>query len=199
VNWTGLPVRNLVFDANRQRGLEVSGFSGSKPVLLVFGGSLGAGFLNNMVRNNVKNGNLGEYDVINVCGRGQLDESIKFDNYVQFESLSDDFLHIMQAADLVITRGGATSLFELLAMKKMHIVIPLSKKASRGDQIDNAKYFASLDVSSFIEEEDYTWDKMQGMMQATMANKASTLSKIDELEFANATQKVLDVITKVSK
>jgi len=36
-------------------------------------------------------------------------------------------------------------------------------------------------------------------MQATMANKASTLSKIDELEFANATQKVLDVITKVSK
>lgn len=199
VNWTGLPVRTLVFEADRARGLEVSGFSGNRPVLLVFGGSLGAGFLNKMVRENIKNGNLDDYDVINVCGNGKLDDSMTQKNYVQFESLADDFLHIMKTADLVIARGGATSLFELLAMKKLHIVIPLSKEASRGDQIDNAKYFASLNVSSFIEEEDYTWEKMKGMIQETMGNSAATLAKVEELEFANATQKVLDVISSVAK
>ena len=200
VNWTGLPVRNLVFEAKRERGLAVSGFGGERPILLVFGGSLGAEFLNNMVRENVKNGNLAAYDVINICGKGQLDESMSSEeNYIQFESLADDFLHIMQAADLVITRGGATSLFELLAMKKLHIVIPLSKKASRGDQIDNAKYFASLGVSTFIEEENYTWEKMQALMQQTIAQKNPTLAKINELEFANATQKVLEVILEVAR
>jgi UDP-N-acetylglucosamine--N-acetylmuramyl-(pentapeptide) pyrophosphoryl-undecaprenol N-acetylglucosamine transferase len=199
VNYTGLPVRELVFEAKRQKGLEISGFDGSKPVLLVFGGSLGAEFLNKLVRENVRNGNLDNYYVINVCGKGQLDEDVKQSNYVQFESLGDDFLHIMQAADLVITRGGATSLFELLAMKKLHIVIPLSKKASRGDQIDNAGYFADLGVSSFIEEEYCTWDKIHQMMQTTLDNKAPTLSKIEELEFADATEKVLNVINHAIK
>lgn len=196
VHYTGLPVRQLVFEAKRQKGLEVCGFDGSKLVLLVFGGSLGAEFLNKLTRENVQNGNLDNFHVINICGKGQLDNEVIKSNYVQFESLADDFLHIMQASDLVITRGGATSLFELLAMKKLHIVIPLSKKASRGDQIDNAGYFAGLGVSTFIEEEDCTWERINQMMQTTIDKKAPTLSIIDELEFANATEKVLNVIDR---
>lgn len=199
VTWTGLPVRTLVFQANKARGLEVAGFKGDRPILLTFGGSLGAAFLNEMVRENVKNGNLADYDVINICGNDKLDNSMQQENYVQFESLSDDFLHIMKAADIVIARGGATSLFELLAMKKLHIVVPLSKNASRGDQIDNAKYFAGLGVSSFMEEEDYTWEKMSVQLETTQKNKTSILSKIEELEFSNATQKVLNVIGSVVK
>ncbi|BDS15614.1 undecaprenyldiphospho-muramoylpentapeptide beta-N-acetylglucosaminyltransferase [Aureispira anguillae] len=198
VHWTGLPVRNLVFQANKARGLEVSGFTGKRPILLTFGGSLGAAFLNTMIRENVKNGNLAAYDVINICGSGKLDPTMQFDNYVQFESLADDFLHIMKASDLVITRGGATSLFELLAMKKLHIIIPLSKNASRGDQIHNANYFSSLEVSTFLEEEDYIWEQMHQQIQSTLENKALTLAKIDSLEFANATKKVIAVIDKVA-
>lgn len=195
VVWTGLPVRSLVFQADQKRGLEVCGFSGERPILLIFGGSLGAEFLNNMAKENVKNGNLATYDIINICGKNKLDPSMQpFANYVQFESLADDFLHIMKASDLVITRGGATSLFELLAMKKLHIVIPLSKESSRGDQIDNAKYFASLGVSSFIEEADYTWEKMAWMIKNTFDNQAAILGKIEELEFAGATGKVIGVI-----
>jgi len=199
VTWTGLPVRNLVFEANRARGLEVSGFDGTRPILLTFGGSLGAEFLNTMVREQVKNGKLSAYDVINICGREKLDQSMKFDNYVQFESLADDFLHIMQAADLVITRGGATSLFELLAMQKIHVIVPLSKRASRGDQIHNARYFSELGVSSFIEEEEYTWEAMEQLMTTTLANKNNILDKIEQLEFANATQKVINVIQQAAK
>jgi len=199
VCWTGLPVRNLVFKADREKGLQICGFEGSRPLLLVFGGSLGAGFLNNLVRKNVQNGNLSNFDVINICGKGQLDENIQKSNYVQFESLADDFLHLMQASDLVITRGGATSLFELLAMKKLHIIIPLSKKSSRGDQIENAQYFSNLNVSSFVEEEVCTWEIIEEMMEATIANKETTLSIIEGLEFSQATKKVLDVINVVSK
>jgi len=199
VIYTGLPVRNLVFEADRKRGLEVSGFDGSRPILLVFGGSLGANFLNNIARKNVKNNRLATFDVINICGKNQLDNTIQAKNYIQFESLKEDFLHIMQAADIVLTRGGATSLFELLAMQKPHIIIPLSKKASRGDQIDNAKYFNELGVSQFIEEEDYTWEVFQEILSSTQSNWSATLHQIQTLEFANATQKVIHTITSVAK
>jgi len=199
VVYTGLPVRDLVFETKRKRGLEVSGFDGTKPILLVFGGSLGAQFLNTVVRTNVTNGNLSDYDVINICGRDNIDENIQAPNYIQFESLAEDFLHIMQSADIVVTRGGATSLFELLAMQKPHIVIPLSRRASRGDQIDNAKYFAGLQVSTFLEEEDYSWEKLQSMLQTTLENWPATLQRIEALEFALATNKVITVIDSAAK
>lgn len=199
VNWTGLPVRNLVFEASKTKGLEITAFDGTRPILLVFGGSLGAGFLNNFVRDNISNNNLAAYDIVNICGQGKIDKTMNQANYLQLESLGDDFLHVMKAADLVITRGGATSLFELLAMKKLHIIIPLSKKSSRGDQIENAAYFENLAVSTYIEEEDYTWEKMEKLIQDTFKNQAPTLSKIEKLDFAKATQKVLDVIDKVKK
>ena len=198
--YTGLPVRDIVYNASRERGLEVSKFGGSRKILLVFGGSLGAQFLNNIIRENVKNGNLQDFDVINICGKNNLAEEMQnMDNYVQFESLREDFLHIMACADIVVSRGGATSLFELMAMKKPHVIIPLSKKASRGDQIDNAKYFHSLGVSQYIEEEDCDWEKLHNKIQEVLSSKEDFLKKVDDLDFAGATQKVMDTIQGVLK
>jgi len=197
VVWTGLPVRNLVFNADADKGLSMSGFSGQRPVLLVFGGSLGAAFLNNFARENTLNNNLSAFDVINICGKGQLDPQIQADNYVQIESLGAEFLDVMQSADLVITRGGATSLFELLAMKKLHIVVPLSKKSSRGDQIDNAKYFAGLGVSTYLEEENCDWECMHRLIKSSLDNQGPTLSKMATMEFSQATEKVVGVINSI--
>lgn len=195
--WTGLPVRNVVFSASRTKGLLLTGFTGNRPTLLVFGGSLGAAFLNKFVRENIQNTNLCSFDVINICGKGQLDHQVKASNYVQIETLGSEFLDVMQSADLVITRGGATSLFELLAMKKIHIVVPLSKKSSRGDQIDNAKYFAQLGVSSFIEEENCNWNSMQQLIKLSLDEQISTLHRMNSMEFSLATNKVVDVIDSV--
>lgn len=198
--YVGLPVRDIVYNASSQRGLEVSKFKGDRPIILVFGGSLGAQFLNNIIRDNVKNNNLKDFDIINICGKNNLDEEMnKQTNYIQFESLADDFLHVMACADVVVSRGGATSLFELMAMKKPHVIIPLSKKASRGDQIDNAKYFNKLGVSPYIFEEDCTWDLLFDKIQERLKNKAQFLSKIEELDFAGATQKVMNILKEESK
>ncbi len=200
VVYTGLPVRDIVYNASPQKGLEISKFSGQKPIILVFGGSMGAQFLNTIIRDNTKNGNLANFDVINICGKNNLDEEIENQsNYIQFESLGNDFLHIMACADIVVSRGGATSLFELMAMKKPHVIIPLSKKASRGDQIDNAKYFHSLGVSEYIMEEDCDWSRLYDKIQLVTQNKVQFLDKVDELDFVGATQNVLKIIQEESK
>ena len=49
--------------------------------------------------------------------------------------VTDHYLPLLQKADLVVTRGGANTIFELLAMNKLHIIVP-RKEASRGDQIE---------------------------------------------------------------
>jgi len=57
-------------------------------------------------------------------------------------------------ADLVISRAGANAICELLALKKPNILIPLSAKSSRGDQILNAKSFESQGFSVVIDDDD---------------------------------------------
>ena len=56
-------------------------------------------------------------------------------------------------ADLAISRAGANSICELLALHKPNILIPLSAAASRGDQILNAKCFQKQGFSYVIQEE----------------------------------------------
>ena len=196
VTWTGLPVRRQVLNADRAEGLKICDFNGNRKILLVFGGSLGAGFLNNIVRQALLDGHLDAFDVVNICGKGNVDASFKQENYKQFELLGDSFLNVMAMADLVITRGGATSLFELLAMKKKHLIIPLSKKSSRGDQIENAAYFNEIGVSTFIEEDDCTVDTLMDAIQKLDESDAF-LNKMEELNFAAASEKVIQVMKQV--
>lgn len=197
---TGLPVRELVFEASAEEGKAFCNFEKDQPILLVFGGSLGAQFLNNLVRKNLKKEPFCDINIINICGVGNLDETKRnIPNYRQYESLQTEFLHLMAAADLVISRGGATSLFELLAMKKPHLIIPLSKKASRGDQVDNSKYFKELGVSDYLEEADYSWQELVQKMKQILQAKTRFLQKVESLDFAHATDRVLEIILNSSK
>ncbi len=47
----------------------------------------------------------------------------------------------MELADIVVTRGGANTIFELFAIAKLHVIVPLGREACRGDQLENAAYF----------------------------------------------------------
>ncbi|MGH1337881.1 MAG: undecaprenyldiphospho-muramoylpentapeptide beta-N-acetylglucosaminyltransferase [Aureispira sp.] len=199
VEWTGLPVRTAIFNASRARGLSVTGFKGDRPILLVFGGSLGAGFLNELVRTHLTTPWLAEFDVVNICGEDKIAHNLDYVNYKQFEKLGSEFIEVMQAADIVLTRGGATSLFELLAMKKPHVIIPLSKAVSRGDQVHNARYFSELNVSTFIEEENANWEAVQALLQESYKNRETLVQSMEQLEFAQATQKVIEVIDKTMR
>lgn len=194
VVWTGLPVRSALFHASREKGLVITGFEGNRPILLVFGGSLGAGFLNELIREYIETPWMAQFDVVNICGKGKIAHNLDYVNYKQFEYLGEEFLDVIEAADLVLTRGGATSLFELLAMKKPHVVIPLSKAVSRGDQVHNARYFSDLGVSSYIEEEEASWERVQALLEQTYQNRRTLITSMGQLEFAAATQKVIQVI-----
>ena len=149
---TGTPVRGSILKGNAEAGLAYLNVSDDKPVLLVFGGSLGAGVINEAVRDALPE-LLARFNVIHVVGAGQIVESINLTGYQQREFIGEDFGDVLAAATLVVSRAGANSLYELFIAGKPHLLIPLGIAASRGDQIDNARTFESAGYSRVLFEE----------------------------------------------
>lgn len=151
--WTGCPIRAELLSGNKKKGLEFLGFKKDKPILFVTGGSLGSKYINDLVRNNLDE-ILKKMNVVHSCGKGKLDDKINVKGYKQFELLTTDLPDVFAASDLVISRAGANVIFELLALKKPNLLIPLSTRASRGDQILNANSFMKKNYSVVLLEED---------------------------------------------
>lgn len=148
----GTPVRKSLLDGDAKRGLDYLGFDGEKDVLLVFGGSLGAGVINQQVRA-VLARLLETFDIVHVVGAGNVEPELSQRGYVQREFIRSEFGDVLAAAALVVSRAGANSLYELFVTRTPHLLIPLTLAASRGDQIDNASTFASKGFSHVIPEE----------------------------------------------
>ena len=150
---TGTPIRKEILEGSKKRGKEICGFKDEKDILLVIGGSLGAKSINDEVRKNIDK-ILTEFNVIHICGKGNLDKKYeKLNGYKQFEYVKEDLKHFLQSADFIISRAGANVIFELLALKKPTLLIPLSKKISRGDQILNARSFEKEGFSVVLDED----------------------------------------------
>ena len=150
---TGSPIRKELLEGDRLTGLQYTGLSAIKPVILVIGGSLGSVAVNKVVRQILPE-LLDMYQVIHICGKGHLEESlIGKPGYVQYEYVDTPLRHLFAAADLVLSRAGANSICEILALRKPNILIPLSAAVSRGDQILNARSFEKQGFSVVLEEE----------------------------------------------
>ncbi|MCL2213059.1 MAG: undecaprenyldiphospho-muramoylpentapeptide beta-N-acetylglucosaminyltransferase [Oscillospiraceae bacterium] len=138
---TGIPIRPQLLEGRKQRGLELTGFDQSKPIVLVMGGSSGAVNINNALRGGLPK-LLEEFQVVHICGKGNIDDSLRGTcGYVQYDFVTKELPHLYAACDLVVSRAGATAIFEILGLGKPSLLIPLGLAASRGDQIQNAEYF----------------------------------------------------------
>lgn len=194
---TGTPVRKFLLEGSKARAIEITKFSPARTTILVIGGSLGARKINAVVREILPK-LLERYQVIHLCGKGNLDD--KLNNtpyYYQLEFAEAELGDLFALSQVVISRAGANALYELLTLVKPHILIPLSKKASRGDQIDNANYFKALGVSLVIEEEQLTADLLLKNVQQAIQHQLDLKTKIEALGFQSATEKVKHVMLEI--
>ena len=168
---TGTPIRQELLSGNREAALKFTGFSSQKPVILIIGGSLGAAAVNDAVRQILPE-LLKDFQVIHLCGKGKLDENLEgTKGYVQYEYIKKELADLFALADIVISRAGANAICELSALKKPNLLIPLSARASRGDQILNARSFERLGYSKVLEEEEITNEKLLSTVQDLYANR----------------------------
>ena len=150
---TGSPIRSELLSGNPKKALKYCHLTEGRPVVLVVGGSSGSQFINEIVRSLLPE-LLKNYQIIHLCGKGNLDSSLQDTaGYAQFEYANQELSDMFALADVVISRAGANAICELLALHKPNILIPLSSNASRGDQILNARSFEQQGFSVVIEEE----------------------------------------------
>lgn len=149
--YCGTPLREDIFGVTPDMGRAKFGFSGKKPVLLVLGGGSGSRAINDAVRKNLFC--LAEkYDILHLCGKGNTVFS-KINGYVQREFITD-MGAAYACADFVLARAGANTVFEVLALKKPALFVPLQNRRSRGDQVKNAEYFRSKGFCHVLPEKE---------------------------------------------
>ncbi len=141
VVYTGNPLREVIKKGSYERGLSWLRFREKLPVVTVFGGSLGASSVNRAVWEMYSEHEL-HFNLVHQCGRGNLKEiQGRRDNYKEYEFLYDEIGDVIAASDLLISRAGAGALYEIGALKRPAILIPLPLSKSRGEQIRNAAFF----------------------------------------------------------
>ncbi len=197
--FTGLPVRKEILKGDVKKGLEICGFENNKPVLTIIGGSLGSVFLNDTVRTNL-NELLKRFNICHLCGKGHIVHSLlNVNGYCQFEYVNKELCHIMAATDMLVSRAGATAIFEIVELKKPALLIPISRKASRGDQIDNAKSFAKQGLVEYVEEENLKPTEFAKMVISLFEKKENYIKIQSEKTSNDSRNLVLDVILSVIK
>ena len=162
------------------------------------GGSLGSGVINEVVRNNLDT-LLKRFQIVHLCGRGKVDESIQKPGYCQFEYLSEELPHVLNMADFVVSRAGSNAIFEFLSLKKPMLLIPLSKVASRGDQILNARSFEKMGYAEVLMEEDLTDESFFQHLENLVENQEAYREKMSQNSPEQNMQEVIQLIKLTAK
>lgn len=196
---TGSPIRKELFNGNPQNALKLCNFPNhDKPVLLIIGGSLGSKIVNEAVRKILPE-LLDDFYVIHLCGKGNLDNSLTGTiGYAQFEYANEELTDMFALADIAISRAGANSICELLALHKPNILIPLSAAASRGDQVLNAKSFKKQGFSYVIEEENLTESTLLDAVKDVYSNRSKYINAMSQSGQMDSIGTILQLLEEVS-
>lgn len=196
---TGTPIREELKKGDKQKALEFTGLNDEKPIILVMGGSLGAVKVNEAVRT-ILTDLLNDFQIIHLCGKDKVSEAHKnIKGYVQFEFISKELPDLLACSDLIISRAGANAISEFLALRIPNVLIPLSRDASRGDQILNAKSFARQGFSSMIEEEDLTAKALLSLIRHTYDDRENFIQNMKNSDSADPIDAIIEIIEELTK
>ena len=128
-----------------------------KNKILFTSGTLGARVVNMLAVNLINNGYLSEFDIYIVTGKKYYEEVKKLitNNQIKIYPFSNNLVSEIASSDIVISRAGSSTLFEILGTKTLSIIIP-SVNVTANHQYCNAVYFKKLGLIEMIEEKDLT-------------------------------------------
>lgn len=193
--FTGSPIRNDMFNKNKAECLEKLKIKTNKPILVITGGSQGAKNINDKIRSEIYD-ILREFYVIHLTGKNNIDKSLlNLANYKQIE-FTNDMGTILACADIVVSRAGSNTIFELASLKKPMLLIPLPKGNSRGDQVDNAKYFNELGYANFVTEEQLSSLRILPFIKQTLDESDKLIDNLNKSKIKSGNKKIIEVILK---
>ena len=190
----GNPIRSAFFRADPERGRRFLGVGAEERILLVLGGSQGARQVNDLIRAVL--GRLTErYVVVHQTGPASDIPAEKPPRYLPFEYIKDELPDILAAAELVVGRSGAGTVWEAAAAGKPMLLVPLCGEGTRGDQVENAAYFARAGAAVSLTGDEANPERFlaealriadDGELRAAMAAASERTGKGDAAETISA-------------
>jgi UDP-N-acetylglucosamine--N-acetylmuramyl-(pentapeptide) pyrophosphoryl-undecaprenol N-acetylglucosamine transferase len=186
---TGQPIRAKIFAGKKQNF-----FDNNLPTILVLGGSLGATFLNNLVYKNL-DALTKDYNILHICGaKNYSPKTHKNYKLVPYANNIEDFY---ATCDIVIARSGSGVINELLALSLPMLLVPLSKKSSRGDQIENARLFERQGYAQVLEEKNCSYNAIKNKINYLIKNKEKIQNKMKKHAKTDAAFNISKILLEI--
>lgn len=186
---SGNPVRPVFYNADKQKGYDFlfGGKSPEKPVLMVLGGSSGARQINQLVTENL-DWLCEHYVVVHQTGLVNSDEKteselqVKYgENYKPYQFIYGEMPDVLACADVVLSRAGANSIWETAVLLKPMVLVPLCGSGTRGDQVDNAKFFEEKKAAEVLLGSDADSEHLKTVLEKMLDSTVrSEYSKVLE-------------------
>lgn len=191
--YAGAPIRKEACKGGRARAMEKFGLD-ARPTVIVFGGGSGSAAISAALRQVIPQ-ICAEYNVLHICGRGNKIESAVH-GYVQIE-FERDMGAVYACADCAVARSGSNSAFELMANRIPTLFIPLENRATRGDQLKNAQYFAGAGLCRILRQRELTPEKLKDEIFALM-NDREIKRALSGYNFPRGNEKIAAEIERVA-
>ncbi len=168
---TGNPVRPVIYNADAQKGREFLEITSERPMLLVLGGSSGAKQINELVQANLdwlceRFTVVHQTGLLNADNNTELELKQKYNgSYKPYPFIYEQMPDVIAAADVILSRAGANSIWEAAVLAKPMVLIPLCGSGTRGDQVDNARFFESFNAADVLVGQDATAENLKSSLE----------------------------------
>lgn len=195
--FTGSPIRSDLKTGSREKGFAFTNLTKDKPILMMMGGSIGSVKINEVLREALPV-LLEDFQILHLCGKGNIDPKLEtLLGYRQYEFVSSELKDLFAITDFMLSRAGSNAINEFLFLEIPSLLIPLSKAASRGDQILNAKSFEKKGYCVVLEEEELTKETLTTQLHYLLDNKESLLRTIKDASATSGAQNVFHELEKI--
>ncbi len=165
----GNPVRKEFHAADAAKGRAFAGITNNLPIVLVLGGSQGALEINELIRGALPRLTK-DFNVIHQCGVNHGD-AVSREHYFPYQYIKDEMPDVLAAADIIVGRSGAGTVWESSALGKPMVLIPLSGSGTRGDQVENARIFEKAGAAVVLNNEDRNPAKLYEVISSIWDDK----------------------------
>lgn len=184
ITTVGVPLRENIRKIDKAEARKMLNFN-EKPVLLCLGGSQGSAFINATFVRFVEHFSE-NYQIIHLTGKNGYSQMLERYKRIKNNKFIKDFYYMMEvlysAADIVISRAGASTLAEIAFYRLPSILIPHPKAG--GHQKQNASYFKERESAFVIWQDNFSFDSFSNLLKKLICDNnvrygiSSNLAKI---------------------
>jgi len=202
---TGNPVRQALLDntMSKEEACKAMGLDPGKPIILVIGGSLGARTVNDSIAGGIERFDNAGIQVVWQTGKyyaKECERKAEGSKFVKAQAFISDMATAYRAADIVISRAGASSISELCLLGKASILVP-SPNVAEDHQTKNARALSDKNAAIFVADKDARTKLVDEAIKlvSDKAHIASLETEVKKLAYHNSAEVIAKEVIKLAE